>query len=303
MSGTAMYEERSLTGNAIRYRICTDPTMGSDLLPGKSFGKSNYLPLLRSAVLWMCAKKRTESERRYLMNPNMINRNAMGYYGMRRNGMGQRDMNRGCMNNNTKPENTSDCENNNMKSGTDCGCDNNTRSDHNRGCMNNTMRSDNSCGCMNNNAQTDNNCGCMGNTMRSNNHRNCTNNTRSDNNCGCMNNNAETENNCTRNNMRSDRNNCGCADMNSQQLMNMNRNQLLSYLNQVSFSMFDTVLFLDTHPTDREAIAYFNEMKQARVSALKIYQQRFGPLLLDDVDADCEWTWGMEPLPWETCKY
>lgn len=95
-------------------------------------------------------------------------------------------------------------------------------------------------------------------------------------------------------------NGCGC--MNQQQLMSLNKKQLLNYLNQVSFSMVDAAMFLDTHPTDREAIAYFNEMKYARKCALKIYQQKFAPLLLDGVDAECEWTWGMEPLPWENCE-
>lgn len=103
--------------------------------------------------------------------------------------------------------------------------------------------------------------------------------------------------------MRSSATNSEHGCMNQQQLMNMNKKQLLQYLNQVSFSMFDTVLFLDTHQTDQQALAHFKEMREARTEALKIYQQKFGPLLLDHADADCEWTWGMEPLPWENCEY
>lgn len=93
---------------------------------------------------------------------------------------------------------------------------------------------------------------------------------------------------------------CGkYVETDCQQLEGMNQQQLLTYLNQVSFSMYDTTLFLDTHPCDREAMAYFKEMQHARKHALDMYQKKFGPLLLDDVDADCEWTWGMQPLPWE----
>lgn len=114
------------------------------------------------------------------------------------------------------------------------------------------------------------------------------------NDCGCSDN-MQGNNSCN----RSYNNGCGTPD--DQQLMSMNQNQLLSYLNQVSFSMYDTTLFLDTHPADQEALAYFTEMQQARKRALKIYQKKFAPLLLDGVDADCEWTWGMEPLPWENC--
>lgn len=97
--------------------------------------------------------------------------------------------------------------------------------------------------------------------------------------------------------------NCGCTNQymetDRRQLECMNQQQLLNYLNQVSFSMYDTTLFLDTHPCNQEAMANFNEMQCARKLALEIYQKKFGPMLLDDVDADCEWTWGMQPLPWE----
>lgn len=97
--------------------------------------------------------------------------------------------------------------------------------------------------------------------------------------------------------------NCSCMnqymEVDRRQLECMNQQQLLCYLQQVSFSMYDATLFLDTHPCDREAMAYFNNMQCARKLALEIYQKKFGPMLLDGVDADCEWTWGMQPLPWE----
>lgn len=81
--------------------------------------------------------------------------------------------------------------------------------------------------------------------------------------------------------------------------MAMNQKQLLLYLSQVSFALYDVVLYLDTHPNCQQALAYYNEMKQARKQALELYTQKFDPLFIDQVDSDCEWTWVMTPLPWE----
>lgn len=153
-------------------------------------------------------------------------------------------------------------------------CDNNCGSTRGNNCDNN---------CDNNRG---NNCG---NTRGNNCDTNCSNmpttERNQDTNHGCMN----------RGNMMCNK----YMEADRQQLECMNQQQLLSYLNQVSFSMYDATLFLDTHPCNQEAMAFFNDMQCARNHALKIYQKKFGPLLLDDVDADCEWTWGMQPLPWE----
>ena len=213
------------------------------------------------------------------MNPNMMNRNSMGC--INRGGMNQRDM--GSM-----------CRRQGMDGNNSCHSDHDT--DHNN------------CNCPGNMPEN-NGCGRSGN-MSMNNTRGRSGNMSMNNTCG-RSENMSMNNGCGRSENMSGNNRCpgnmpensGCSGQNEQQLMSMNKGQLLNYLNHVSFSMYDTVLFLDTHPTDREAIAYFNEMKQARKNALKIYQKKFAPLLLDGVDADCEWTWGMEPLPWENCEY
>lgn len=239
------------------------------------------------------------------MNPNMMNRNSMGC--INRGSMNQRDQ--GSM-----------CQRQNVDGNNGCHSDHDT----NRGNCNRpgNMPMNNSCG-RSENMSMNNGCERSGNQSM-NNGFGCSRNQSMNNSCGRsenmpMNNSCERSENMTMNNScgrsenRSTNNGCGhpgnmpenngCSSSNDQQLMSMNKNQLLNYLNHLSFSMYDTVLFLDTHPTDREAIAYFNEMKQARKAALKIYQKKFAPLLLDGVDANCEWTWGMEPLPWENCEY
>ena len=58
----------------------------------------------------------------------------------------------------------------------------------------------------------------------------------------------------------------------------MNRNQLMEHINQVSFAVDEVKLYLDTHPCDSEALAYFHEMSAHRNDALKQYASAYGPL-------------------------
>ena len=60
---------------------------------------------------------------------------------------------------------------------------------------------------------------------------------------------------------------------------------LMKQLNEASFALDEAVLFLDTHPCDEEA--------------LKAYQEKFGPLQKDQVEACEHWHWIHEPWPWE----
>ena len=39
--------------------------------------------------------------------------------------------------------------------------------------------------------------------------------------------------------------------------MNQDKNKLLLYISQVSFGIDELVLFLDTHPCDQDALAYY----------------------------------------------
>lgn len=81
----------------------------------------------------------------------------------------------------------------------------------------------------------------------------------------------------------------------------MNQKQLLMYLSQVSFAVTEAVLYLDTHPCDKEAMAYYQKMRKLREEALEKYQREFGPLLIDSNYDDCNWGWTETPWPWENC--
>ncbi|HBA62535.1 MAG TPA: spore coat protein CotJB [Lachnospiraceae bacterium] len=85
-------------------------------------------------------------------------------------------------------------------------------------------------------------------------------------------------------------------------MMNQNprRQELLDRINAVSFAIDDVILYLDTHPCDREAIAYYQECSRLRNEALKEYAEKFGPLTIDYAmrDASDNWNWTETPWPW-----
>lgn len=59
------------------------------------------------------------------------------------------------------------------------------------------------------------------------------------------------------------------------------RKDLLQWINVVSFAVDDVKLFLDTHPCDQNALAYFQEYSRMRNEALKEYAKYYGPLTID----------------------
>lgn len=80
-----------------------------------------------------------------------------------------------------------------------------------------------------------------------------------------------------------------------------NRKDLLCWINVVSFAVDDVQLFLDTHPTDQNALAYFREYSKLRNQALKEYAKYYGPLTIDTATESCndKWNWIQEPWPWQ----
>ena len=80
-----------------------------------------------------------------------------------------------------------------------------------------------------------------------------------------------------------------------------NRKELLNHINQISFAVDEVKLYLDTHPCDAEALAYFREFSRERNLALKEYARIYGPLTVDTAEDICtdRWNWINEPWPWQ----
>ena len=78
------------------------------------------------------------------------------------------------------------------------------------------------------------------------------------------------------------------------------KKELMDKINQYSFAMNEANLFLDTHPFDAEALAYFQQQRKLRVEAVKEYAKYYAPLAIDYAVSDkTPWSRVNEPWPWE----
>ncbi|MGI6070867.1 MAG: spore coat protein CotJB [Blautia sp.] len=79
------------------------------------------------------------------------------------------------------------------------------------------------------------------------------------------------------------------------------RETLLQYIDEVSFAVYDVHLYLDTHPNDENAMAFFQTNIAARREAIAEYARLYGPLTIDTADdtQSSSWAWVEQPFPWE----
>lgn len=78
------------------------------------------------------------------------------------------------------------------------------------------------------------------------------------------------------------------------------RERLLRNVQEVSFAVDEAKLYLDTHPDDRRAQLYFDRYNDARQKAIQEFEQSYGPLLTDNIEAaKTGWTWINDPFPWD----
>ena len=74
---------------------------------------------------------------------------------------------------------------------------------------------------------------------------------------------------------------------------------LMKRINMLSFAVDEAVLFLDTHPEDREALRYYHEMNAQRQKAVAEYTAEYGPLTAGSVTNAERWTWVDCTWPWQ----
>lgn len=79
----------------------------------------------------------------------------------------------------------------------------------------------------------------------------------------------------------------------------MTRDEAMKRVQMYDFAMEDTILFLDTHPTNQMALDFYNATRQSYMEAVADYEEQFGPLSAEDVNIENKWTWVNTPWPWE----
>lgn len=81
--------------------------------------------------------------------------------------------------------------------------------------------------------------------------------------------------------------------------MKLCKYKLMRQIQMLSFACHETALYLDGHPNDRRAVAFFDEKNSELKQAVNLYEQNFGPLTANSFDGNGSWTWIEGPWPWK----
>ena len=81
----------------------------------------------------------------------------------------------------------------------------------------------------------------------------------------------------------------------------MERYELLKKLSELDFLAVDIGLYLNTHPTDSEAIRTYNEVITAADAVRSKYEAVWGPLcsFRSYAEDTSQWQWKNDPWAWE----
>lgn len=77
------------------------------------------------------------------------------------------------------------------------------------------------------------------------------------------------------------------------------REDAMRKVQMYSFALVDTGLFLDTHPQNKAALMFYEQVRDEYAKAAADYEERFGPLTARNTDVSESWKWVCEPWPWE----
>ena len=82
----------------------------------------------------------------------------------------------------------------------------------------------------------------------------------------------------------------------------MNEKQMMQKrINALAFAIHELVLFLDTHPNNRQAMELLREFRRRKQNAIAEYEAKFGKYVetTADVEPTDYWSWIDSPWPWE----
>ena len=79
------------------------------------------------------------------------------------------------------------------------------------------------------------------------------------------------------------------------------RSRLFHDIGVIDFVIVEMNEYLDTHPTDKEAMEYLGHYVRMKNQAMREYAMKYGPLRISGADGcnQNEWKWATQPWPWE----
>lgn len=79
----------------------------------------------------------------------------------------------------------------------------------------------------------------------------------------------------------------------------MNKESMMQVIQMYDFYVEELQLYLDTHPTCRNALDMFSKYQELRKAAYDAYAASFGPIVLSQTDTSNHFNWVDGPWPWE----
>jgi len=80
---------------------------------------------------------------------------------------------------------------------------------------------------------------------------------------------------------------------------NNEQGELLLNVNQLSFAAHEMRLYLDVHPNDTQMISLYNQYQQQANEAIRVYEQKYGPILQSSLSDANRFSWEAYAWPWE----
>ena len=77
------------------------------------------------------------------------------------------------------------------------------------------------------------------------------------------------------------------------------RSALLKEIQAEDFALYETVLYLDAHPTCKTALEYYAQHKNAAKALRDEYEALYGPLTIYGNASNACWHWVDSPWPWQ----
>lgn len=77
------------------------------------------------------------------------------------------------------------------------------------------------------------------------------------------------------------------------------REKMMQAVYTNGFAADDARLFLDTHPKNREALDYYKKKMELYLRARDRYEEKYGPISVENAAIGDRWGWAEERWPWE----
>ena len=78
-----------------------------------------------------------------------------------------------------------------------------------------------------------------------------------------------------------------------------NNRSLMRKIQELSFAKLECELYLDAHPDNKAAIAYYRDTLSQLDELMTKYQNEVGPIFQEGIVGD-EWLWVKKPWPWQS---